>query len=90
MSEPTVGDAVRAMDRKTLEKSFILLLGICEFYADPYTYFAVSLLGDPPCGDIVRDLGPTFMESRKPGRRARLVRHLVGSALGRALDSRTH
>lgn len=27
-----------------------------EFYADPDTYFAVSMFGDSPCGDIVRDV----------------------------------
>lgn len=41
-----------------------------DFYADPDTYFAVAVVGDPPCGEFVNDFSEVDGEMR-PGRRAR-------------------
>jgi hypothetical protein len=38
-----------------------------EFYADPGTYFAIMLIGDPPHGPFLDDVG----HKGKPGERAR-------------------
>lgn len=43
------------------------------FYAQPETYFAIAVLGDPPCGDFVRDFSKTNNLGYKPGKRARRV-----------------
>lgn len=43
---------------------------VIEFYANPETYFAVSFIGDPPCGEFVEDISETHL-GWKPGRRAR-------------------
>jgi len=55
------------------------LVEALEFYADPETYFAISFLYDPPCGEFADDfeelsgeLGhPDGSEWTKPGKRAR-------------------
>jgi hypothetical protein len=86
--EPTLGDAVSALDRETLERAFILAFGIVDFYAEPTTYFAVSLISDPPAGDIMRDFGPTDLPTKKPGRRARLAQWMLVSAMQKALTSK--
>lgn len=44
-----------------------------EFYADPGTYFAVAMLGDPPCGPFMDEAewSETDDLGWKPGNRAR-------------------
>ena len=47
-----------------------------DFYADPHSYFAVMVMGDPPCGDFAYDWSehgdPDFDPGdERPGRRAR-------------------
>ena len=39
------------------EDNFIKLVEALTFYADPETYFAVSVFGDPPCGAFASDIG---------------------------------
>jgi len=36
----------------------IQLLEALDFYANPDTYFAILAMGDPPCGDFIRDVAP--------------------------------
>jgi hypothetical protein len=86
--EPTLGDAVSALDRATLERAFLLAFGIVNFYADPDTYFAVSLIDDPPSGAIMHDFGPTNLPTRKPGRRARLAKTMMVSTMRKALGEK--
>lgn len=46
-----------------------------EFYADPDTYFGMSIICDPPCGDFYRDFdedhGNDFYDRAMPGKQAR-------------------
>lgn len=42
-----------------------------EFYADPDTYFAVAIISDPPCGELIDDFSETPAFGFKPGKRAR-------------------
>jgi len=41
-----------------------------NFYADPDTYFAISFLSDPPCGDFMED-GEEIDGRWRPGKKAR-------------------
>lgn len=43
-------------DKCSLEV-FIKLVNALMFYADPDTYFAISVLPDPPCGGFADDFG---------------------------------
>jgi hypothetical protein len=36
----------------------IQLLEALDFYANPETYHAIAAIGDPPCGDFIRDGAP--------------------------------
>lgn len=49
-----------------------------EFYADPDTYFAVAVIGDPPCGEFVDDFGPDNEGIERPGLRARAALAAIG------------
>lgn len=75
-------DAVDRMERivelegriEAAEARAARLEAALEFYADPETYFALLIVGDPPCGEFIEDFeetegvdGPTV----KPGKRAR-------------------
>jgi len=54
--------------------------GLC-FYADPDSYFAISILTDPPCGGFAEDTSEVDSYDREmPGRIARetLKRYLRG------------
>ena len=85
--EPTVGDAVEALSREELEKAFILCWDLLKFYGSGDTWFAISLIADPPAGDIIRDVGPVEDLGRHaPGRRARLAFHWCAIALQRAFE----
>lgn len=41
------------------------LIEALEFYADPETYFAISAVGDPPCGDFLRDVAELSEEDQE-------------------------
>ena len=46
------------------------------FYADPDSYFAIAVWGDPPCGAFADDFGPHGFpeydaDDERPGKRAR-------------------
>lgn len=46
------------------------------FYANPDTWFATCLIGDPPCGDIAEDFDVPVVwgdDSQRPGAQARAV-----------------
>ncbi len=55
------------------DRALRVLVEVLAFYADPETWFAVSLLGDRPCGPIADDHGKTGHPQLpvKPGKRAR-------------------
>lgn len=36
----------------------IQLLEALDFYASPDTYHAILAIGDPPCGEFIRDVAP--------------------------------
>lgn len=45
-----------------------------EFYADPESYFAVMILGDSPCGEIIEDVSDTGEPlGWRHGKRARIA-----------------
>lgn len=46
------------------------LLKALEYYADPKTYFAISILPDFPCGAFTEDFSETEL-GLKPGKLAR-------------------
>jgi hypothetical protein len=55
-----------------------------EFYADPETYFAIACIGDPPCGDFIRDFsddhGHPQLDGMRYGKRARAALKAVAEA----------
>lgn len=78
----TIGELWDRMTDKQKKDAFFLLFGIAEFYADPGTYFAASIVADPPSGSITRDVRLVSENDRrwdwgqghyKPGGRARLA-----------------
>ena len=43
-----------------------------EFYANPDTYFAIMIMGDPPCGAFIDDFSKCYNNvQQRPGKRAR-------------------
>jgi hypothetical protein len=55
-------NALSDVDRKFLEsklnlESFVTLINALMFYGEPDNYFAVSIRGDRPCGEIADDIG---------------------------------
>jgi hypothetical protein len=42
----------------TILAAAIQLLEALDFYANPDTYHAILAIGDPPCGDFIRDVAP--------------------------------
>lgn len=79
-------DRMSDADKK---KAFFFLLGIVEFYGDSDTWFAVSLLPDPPCGDIVKDIRKDYEGTYRPGGRARLAYSWILSAFKRTVREDT-
>ena len=72
-NEATIGELYDRLSEEQKKKAFFLLFGIVEFYADPYTWLATVVIGDPPCGDITRDRRPDSEGIPRPGGRARLA-----------------
>lgn len=65
-------DAERLIDLVALLSDREGLAASLCFYAAPESYFAVSILTDPPCGDFSDDFSETEF-GQKPGRRARIA-----------------
>lgn len=82
MSKPTLGALYDMLTEDERKKAFFFLFGTLEFYADVDTWFAVMLMPDPPCGNIVRDYGYVD-DRRKPGRRARIALQWICSSFRR-------
>jgi len=82
-SEETFGELYDKLTEDDRRKAFFLLFGIVEFYANPDTWVAVSLLPDPPCGDIIRDFRLAPDGSHRPGGRARLSMYWLVSLFRR-------
>jgi hypothetical protein len=62
----------RLKERKITVADVEGLIRALSFYADPATYFAISVLPDPPCGDFVRDYSRCGADwGQRPGKRAR-------------------
>lgn len=53
-----------------IEYQLSMAIQALYFYADPSTYFAISILGDRPCGELVDDISDTHI-GFKPGKLAR-------------------
>lgn len=55
------------------------LIRALEFYADPGTYFAIAMVPDPPCGELIEDGDEDYQDfdqtgcirGWKPGKTAR-------------------
>jgi hypothetical protein len=86
---PTLNDLWERMSERQRKDAFLLLFGVAKFYADPATWFAVSLIEDPPSGDIMTDIR-TIHDSqwwdwgfgnKKPGGRARIAVAWITSML---------
>jgi hypothetical protein len=60
-----------------VQKSYPDILDALHFYADPETYFAISLIPDPPCGDFIEDFSETPELGMKPGKKAREVLNVL-------------
>jgi hypothetical protein len=78
----TLSELWDRMSDEQKKAAFFLLFGIVEFYADPGTWFAASVVADPPSGDITRDVRLVSEKDTrwewgqghyKPGARARLA-----------------
>ncbi len=78
--DPSMGAIYDRMSEADRKKAFFFLLGIVEFYANEQTWFAVALMPDPPCGDIVRDFRVAQDGKHRPGGRARLAISWIVSA----------
>lgn len=66
----------------TLETHLRAAVEALEFYADPFTYFAIGFWPDPPCGDFMDDWSqhghPDFaVDDERPGKRARAALALL-------------
>jgi len=64
-------------ESKDFDVALMELMQTLLFYGSPDTYFAVSLVPDSPCGDIMNDLD----ETGKPGKLARETLEKVCEAL---------
>ena len=81
MASPKLGELWRRLTPAEQEKAFFFLYGICEFYASTDTWFATKIWGDPPCGDIVRDMRiDNEKQGYRPGARARIARAWIHSS----------
>lgn len=52
------------------KKTMLKIIETLGYYANPETYFAISFLNDPPCGDFIHDFSNTKL-GKKPGKKAR-------------------
>ena len=68
-----------------LEKDREILLEALAFYASWETYFAISIMGDPPWGPFIDDFSEVDNEfgfnTWRPGRRAREAADKLGLEL---------
>lgn len=68
-----------------LEKEREILLETLLFYASWETYFAITVMGDPPCGPFIDDFSDVETEygfnTWRPGRRAREAADKLGLEL---------
>ena len=71
---PTLGELYDRMSEEDKKKTLFFLFRVVEFYASSDTWFATTILVDPPCGDIARDYRLVRDEGKhRPGGRARLA-----------------
>lgn len=86
-TKTTLGELYDRLPEADRKKMFFFLFGIVEFYADEMTWFAVMMMGDPPCGAISKDFRKFWdmngNEDNKPGGRARLAISWVISSFKR-------
>jgi hypothetical protein len=86
--ESTFGEIWRAMSDEQRERLFFFVFRIAEFYASGDTWFAVSLLPDPPAGLIMGDFHDCEdLGRRAPGGRARIALSWVLSEFRRTIES---
>jgi hypothetical protein len=66
MTEPVTQTTVSDRTRQAnILAAAIGLLEALEFYADPNNYFALVVVGDPPCGDFSRDAAPLTEDDKQ-------------------------
>ena len=67
-------------------RDVILLVEALSFYADPSSYHAITIMGDPPCGeffdDMSEDHGDEYYQRAMPGKLARDVLSHLGLGYG--------
>jgi len=72
-----IDDALEARENEVQ----IGLIEALNFYADPETYFAISLKPDRPCGPFMEDVSVTKL-GPKPGKKARETLESLALAAG--------
>jgi hypothetical protein len=83
----TLGEIWRAMSPEQQEKLFFFLFRVAEFYGSGDTWFAVTLLPDPPAGLIMGDYHwSEDLNRQAPGGRARIALSWVLSAFMRTIE----
>lgn len=66
----------RARGQRKLQVQLMRCAEALAFYANPDTWFAVGMLPDPPCGEIMDDFSEpewSTMYRPTPGKRARIA-----------------
>ncbi len=87
--EPTFEDIYDRLTPDQQKAAFFLLFGTVQFYADGDTWFATSIIADPPAGAITSDFRHCEdLDRDAPGARARLAFGYVQRMLERAAGMR--
>jgi hypothetical protein len=72
-----------ALNNMVIEVSQIEILNALQFYADPFTYFAIGFFPDYPAGALMDDFSETEELEEKPGKLARDVLARMHSLTGK-------
>lgn len=86
--DSTLREIWQRLTAEQQEKAFFLFWGIVEFYAGEDTWFATTIIADPPAGAIVTDIRRSALGRPAPGGRARLAFQWVLNMFGRVAAGR--
>jgi len=87
--ELTPEGAWDAMPADVQRRLFFLAVDVLGVYANPDSWFAVSIMSDPPCGVMGKDF--RLVDGvRRPGGRARLALHWIAKRLYKAKPDGWH
>jgi len=87
--EPTLGELYDRMSEEDKKKAFFFLFRVADFYADSDTWFATTILSDPPCGSIAHDYRLADDGKHRPGGRARLAIAWICSSFEKLIKRKT-